>query len=279
MPNLNVRFSVDFSARVVRLVLIGAMLLASASQLASESVSLTTYYPAPSGVYTQLIATSNSYMARDAGFLDVGTNVAPPGEIKLAVAGPGFFVSPNIGTTGGVIIKDAPGDPNAAYLQFTNNAETREVAHIQGLETGGLALMDGNVGIGTNSPVSALSVNGGVQMGYDAAACTSAKAGTMRWYSGRAQVCDGVAWTSLAATTLTVTQTYVTAWESGGTASCPAGTALVAGGVNCAGSGSVFVVVSYPANTTQWYAYCGSLSNQVWGTHYLVTATVYAQCQ
>ncbi len=73
-----VRFEMPLSPRV-RVFGLAALLISGLSaEVASESVSLTTYYPAPSGVYTQLIATSNSFMARDSGYLDVGTNVTPP---------------------------------------------------------------------------------------------------------------------------------------------------------------------------------------------------------
>ncbi len=282
MSNLNVRFNVNFSARFVRWVLIGVMLFASASELASENVTLTTYYPAPSGVYTLLIATSNSFMARDSGYLDVGTNAPPPAGIKLSVAGPGSFISPHMGTTGGVIIRDASGDPNAAYLQFTNNADTVELGHIQGLQGGGLSMMGGNVGLGTTAPASSLSVNGGVQMGYDASACTGAKVGTQRWNSWTVQleVCNGTSWVPASSQALRMMMTsYTRGGGAGGVATCPPGTALASGGVSCGAPGTPFVLISYPANSSQWYAQCGSLSNAVWGTGYPVTANVYALCR
>lgn len=59
-----------FSARAG---LVGLLLLACAGELGSESVSLTTYYPAPSGVYTQMITTQNTYLARDGGKVGIGT--------------------------------------------------------------------------------------------------------------------------------------------------------------------------------------------------------------
>ncbi|NNN05050.1 MAG: hypothetical protein HKL90_04035 [Elusimicrobia bacterium] len=151
MTECVVHLELSFGTRSMRVLLTAALLFCVATEVASESVSLTTYYPAPSGVYTQLIGTSNTYLARDAGFLDVGTNAAPSAGTKMAVmngnvgigtlnpgrmldvAGPGMFTSINAGSTGAVIVKDAPGDPNAAYLQFTNNADTLELGHIQGL--------------------------------------------------------------------------------------------------------------------------------------------------
>ena len=55
----------------------------------------------------------------------------------------------------------------------------------------------GNVGIGTANPQSALHVGGAVQIGDDAAACVSAKAGSLRWHGGAIQVCNGSNWNNI----------------------------------------------------------------------------------
>jgi hypothetical protein len=49
------------------------MAASAASEAASENVTLTTYYPAPSGVYTQMIVTGNAYLGRDGGEVGIGT--------------------------------------------------------------------------------------------------------------------------------------------------------------------------------------------------------------
>ncbi len=99
MSEVIVRFDLKLGSRAVRGIMVAAMVLAVAPELASESVTLTTYYPAPSGVYTQLVATSNAYMARDnpASFLDVGTNAPPPvvygaSTARMYVNGPTYTV-------------------------------------------------------------------------------------------------------------------------------------------------------------------------------------------
>ncbi len=298
MNKHTIRLELSFGARSLRVLLTAAMVFSVATEVASESVSLTTYYPAPSGVYTQLIGTSNTYLARDAGYLDVGTNVAPSAGTKMAVmngnvgigmtnplwplsvAGAGSFVSPHVGSTGGVIIRDAPGDPNAAYLQFTNNAEALELGHIQGLQGGGLSMMGGNVGIGTNAPASALSVNGGVQLGDDTSACTVAKSGTERWHSGFNQICNGTAWVSVSGSPVYVTATATAPGSAAAQANCPAGTTIIGGGVNCSTVAAAPVVLtSGPNGTSSWYAWCTNFSNAVWLTAYSVTATTWAICQ
>lgn len=102
-------------ANSLRWLLTAALMLVCAGDTVSESVSLTTYYPAPSGIYTQMIATGNSWLARDAttnsSYLMVGSNGAA-------------------GNTG------------------TGAANTRMV------------VMNGRVGIGTNSPSDLLHVAG-----------------------------------------------------------------------------------------------------------------------
>jgi len=94
---------------------------------------------------------------------NIGIGTTSP-ETTLDVNGTGRFVSPDIGTTGGVVIRDnSSNDGN--YLQFVNNANAVQYAYIQGLSSGGLALMGGNIGIGTTSPSTTLQVNGTARFG------------------------------------------------------------------------------------------------------------------
>ncbi len=104
----------------------------------------------------QGVTWKNIAMQTNGGNVGIGTT--NPGA-TLDVNGYGRFVSPNGGSTGAVIIRDASGNPNAAYLQFTNNADSVEYADIRGLAAGGMALNGGNVGIGTTNPSQRLSVN------------------------------------------------------------------------------------------------------------------------
>lgn len=61
-------------------------LVAIAPRLQSEQFTLFTYYPAPSGVYTNMVATGDAYLARDGGGVSVGTPQNPAGA-KLVVMG------------------------------------------------------------------------------------------------------------------------------------------------------------------------------------------------
>ncbi|MDE2039317.1 MAG: hypothetical protein KGO96_04745 [Elusimicrobia bacterium] len=61
------------SPGLIRLALPCLILAAFASDLSSESVTLSTYYPAPSGVYTKMITTGQTVLARDGGSVGIGT--------------------------------------------------------------------------------------------------------------------------------------------------------------------------------------------------------------
>lgn len=77
MAELTLRFNLSFGARTLRCLMAAGMVFSVATEVASESVTLTTYYPAPSGVYAQMITTGNTYLARDGGNVGIGT--AAPG--------------------------------------------------------------------------------------------------------------------------------------------------------------------------------------------------------
>lgn len=76
------------------------LILVFAGDLNSEYVNLTTYYPAPSGVYTQMLTTGRAYFAQSLGTgVAIGwgsTNFPAGNSLKLSVAG-----SAAIGTTSG----------------------------------------------------------------------------------------------------------------------------------------------------------------------------------
>lgn len=96
-------------ANSMRWLLTAALMLACVSDTVSESVSLTTYYPAPSGIYTQMITTNNTWIARDGGNAIFGTGAASG---KVAIYGGALTVngSNNVQVNGGNLQMNAGGD-------------------------------------------------------------------------------------------------------------------------------------------------------------------------
>lgn len=82
MAEIKLRFDISFSRRLVVWSGAAAMMLLAVPELESESVTLSTYYPAPSGVYTQMITTGNTYLSRDGGNTGVGTT-APVAKMHI----------------------------------------------------------------------------------------------------------------------------------------------------------------------------------------------------
>lgn len=126
---LNFDLSFVYGPRTFRVPLAAVMMLAAVGELNSESVTLSTYYPAPSGVYTNMITTDNTYLARDGGAASrVGVGTTSPGA-KLSVAG-----SMAVGSYAGNV-------PPANAL-----------------------IVGGRVGVGLTNPAQALDVVGNVNV-------------------------------------------------------------------------------------------------------------------
>lgn len=90
MAELRLSLDVRISPRVARAGLAALLMVFYAPELVSESVSLTTYYPAPSGIYTQMITTSNTWLGRDGGNIIAGNGAASG---KLAIYGGNLTVN------------------------------------------------------------------------------------------------------------------------------------------------------------------------------------------
>ena len=113
-------------------------------------------------------------------------------------------------------------DVNQNNLRFyTQSTHANQVQMFNnGTGVAGL-FVEGDVGVGVQTPTTKLDVAGGVKVANDAEACTAAKAGTIRW-NVTMQYCDGSAWKNFGGTTVKVDYTQCTGGKTVGTASFPA---------------------------------------------------------
>ena len=142
MGDLVVRIDGQFARRTV--LFAGAVLLSltAASELASESVTLSTYYPAPSGVYAQLITTGKTYLARDnsptaPAYVGIGTQ--NPSAL-LDVNGASMFrgsmtIADGTQASGNVLTSDASGKASWKAAA-TSNAIACTAYQTQGFPNG-----------------------------------------------------------------------------------------------------------------------------------------------
>ena len=193
MAELSVRLDLRFGTRSLCCLMIVGILFSAVSEVASENVTLTTYYPAPSGVYTQMITTGNTYLARDNGRVGVGT--PNPGQLlDVAVpTGSGAGTTANIRASGELISTMSDGVATGQLRMIAGNfgaffrndgANTYFLLTNSGNQYGGwnglrpfmvddqkgdvslngsslfVRASDGQVGLGTNSPTQTLDVRG-----------------------------------------------------------------------------------------------------------------------
>lgn len=83
-------------SRGALLLLGGIALLALPSFLYTEQLTMSTYYPSPYGVYSELRATTNSFLAYQGGAVGIGTKT-PSADAKLHVVGTALLGKTSIG--------------------------------------------------------------------------------------------------------------------------------------------------------------------------------------
>lgn len=83
MAEIIVRFDVRMGPRMIKGAVAAALLFTAVPELGSESLTLSTYYPAPSGIYTKMITTAEAYLARDGGNVLVGASAVTGTGAKL----------------------------------------------------------------------------------------------------------------------------------------------------------------------------------------------------
>ena len=158
MAELTIRLDLSFGARSMRGLMTAAMIFSAVTEVASESVTLTTYYPAPSGVYTQMITTGNTFLARDGGKVGIGTTAMQGRLDVVGVAGANTIVARPVDNSDAVrVTPSADGQASVAF-GVTNSANNAWTAYMR---KNGDGYFGGNLGVGTQSPGVRLEVLNG----------------------------------------------------------------------------------------------------------------------
>lgn len=170
MADINLNLNLRLTRRQLRNGLALLLMLGVCNELSSESVTLTTYYPAPSGVYTQMITTTNTYLARDSGKVGIGTT-SPGANLDVFAANTGAGQS----SQGSLIFRVNDGNsrpPVAAYgnidgVGFPDGTGTAlQVREVNG--TGRSITTAGSIAVGGANGTVASYVNG--KLGINTAA-------------------------------------------------------------------------------------------------------------
>lgn len=152
-----IRLHIRVSRGCLRLGLASLLMAGPAGELCSEPVTMTSYYPAPSGAYSQIVVTQNSFFARDSipaasgggtSMLAVGSgnSVVPAGNTtKMAVMG-----NVGVGTLDPVFNNIVPGTSVPVKLQVAGSGGASVDAIIDGTLITGDNNLHGGVWFNTN---------------------------------------------------------------------------------------------------------------------------------
>ncbi len=143
-----IRIELELSRRQLRAALTLSCILGGAYALHSESLTVTSYYPSPSGIYRKLIAKSDVRLATDGGLVEVGTaRSSPPARLLVNGSarfkaqadfdGPANFRGFDVNLNGMRAIGSArPSDPgDLANKQYVDEQAESLRASIRTLET------------------------------------------------------------------------------------------------------------------------------------------------
>jgi hypothetical protein len=184
METNEISFKISFDRRQLTVFLAFLLLAWHPGFLGSETLTLTTYYPAPYGGYVSLLTTNQTLLARDGG--NVGIQTQSPGSV-LHVNGITQVVDPAAsadtaayGTFGvtrpangntlsyiamtrqGNVVKSMGIDASNNWVFGLPQAGTQRITSPQMVITQG-----GNMGIADSAPAERLTVNGNVSISGD----------------------------------------------------------------------------------------------------------------
>lgn len=231
---LNVR--VTFNRRSALAALTAFFLCWRPGFIGSESLQLTTYYPAPYGGYVSLLTTNNTRLARDGGTVGIRTgNNTPRAPLDVAgevVAVSRFTMAQDTGSSSLTWHIDNSGGRFRIFQQ--PNIATAGVERLT-------ILNGGNVGVGTSAPGDRLTVSGG----------------NLRVENGNMIIQSGnLTFTNSSSAVGFITGLCSTVGYGSGTASCPAGMRVMAtyGTTSCTSGGLLFRGGDLQ-NPGRWFSY------------------------
>ncbi|MDX6770855.1 MAG: hypothetical protein SF051_15075 [Elusimicrobiota bacterium] len=229
MADIVIRLDLRLGATAKRTALAAALLLSVVPELGSESVTLSTYYPAPSGVYTNMITTGNTYLARDGGNVGVGTS-GPTAKLHVNgtttlggnVAVNGSAVALDVSQNTAIRVGQSYLSSGGNYMHLANNEYYNGGAWVASGGAGALLQFSGQQvafythnGAGAHSPTMVIAAAGNVTMYNDLNVN-----GRMDLTASKAEFTGVVVARGQNACTTAHVRSYLTT----GTTACPGGT-------------------------------------------------------
>ena len=168
METTEISLKLNFNRRQATLFIAFLLLAWHPGFLGSETLTLTTYYPAPYGGYVSLLTTNQTLLARDGG--NVGIGIAGPTS-KLHVVSAGGNTSIDVRTNGRIMTGDASNNGGVWLSQSADGFVGNNGGNIGFWTNSGWAMQivksNGNVGIGNPAPSERLSVTGNISVSGD----------------------------------------------------------------------------------------------------------------
>ncbi|NLH38744.1 MAG: hypothetical protein GX445_01625 [Elusimicrobia bacterium] len=121
-----------FSRKMANIFLLTTIyVLIAVNIVNSENLQISTYYPAPYGGYVSILTTNNTWLARDAGNVGIGT-ANPSSKLTLAGKMEFFHAGGNDNNTDVYSIEKIYGGYNVSSLRMTINDDADESFQIWG---------------------------------------------------------------------------------------------------------------------------------------------------
>jgi hypothetical protein len=187
MADLNININIRISRRAARWAMTALCLCLMVMVVSPEDITLDTYYPAPTGIYTNMITTQKTILARDGGNVGIGTanptsnlettSSANTGMTMQSLSGTGQnSIEFDLGSGWAAIMQDVP-----AYFQIQTRANFPAPGDNSSIQLNPgqiqtLVVTPDKVGIGVANPKASLDVDGGILMdnhmaGVEGGAC------------------------------------------------------------------------------------------------------------